>query len=141
LTYDAEALILIKSIRVNTISKLTFDDSSLYEALQNDMFPGIKAEDIAMEELTAAIHKTVEELKLENIDKQVQKILQFYEATKQRMGVVIVGPSGCGKTTIWKILKMAYEKMGQPVSCHVMNPKSMPREQLLGLMNNDTREF
>ena len=74
------------------------------------MFPGIKAEDIAMEELTAAIQKTVEELKLENIDKQVQKILQFYEATKQRMGVVIVGPSGCGKTTIWKILKMAYEK-------------------------------
>jgi hypothetical protein len=33
------------------------------------MFPGIKAEDIAMEELTAAIQKTVEELKLENIDK------------------------------------------------------------------------
>jgi len=71
LNYDAEALILIKSIRVNTISKLTFDDSSLYEALQNDMFPGIKAEDIAMEELTNAITKVVEELKLENIEKQV----------------------------------------------------------------------
>jgi dynein heavy chain 2, cytosolic len=27
------------------------------------------------------------------------------------MGVVIVGPSGCGKTTIWRILKLAYEKM------------------------------
>lgn len=24
---------------------------------------------------------------------------------------------------------------------HVMNPKSMPRSQLLGNMNNDTREF
>ena len=60
---------------------------------------------------------------------------------KPKEFVVLVGPSGCGKTTIWKILKMAYEKMGQPVSCHVMNPKSMPREQLLGLMNNDTREF
>ena len=58
----------------------------------------------------------------------MQKILQFYEATKQRMGVVIVGPSGCGKTTIWKVLKMAYEKMGQQLMTHVMNPKSMPRE-------------
>lgn len=57
------------------------------------------------------------------------------------MGVVIVGPSGCGKTTIWRTLKQAYEKMGKQIVTHVMNPKSMPREQLLGLMNHDTREF
>jgi len=44
------------------------------------------------------------------------------------MGVVIVGPSGCGKTTIWKTLKMSYEKMGVNVVTYVMNPKSMPRE-------------
>ena len=57
------------------------------------------------------------------------------------MGVVIVGPSGCGKTTIWQTLKLAYAKMGVNVETSVMNPKSMPREQLLGLMNHDTREF
>jgi len=38
----------------------------------------------------------------------LNKILQFYEATKQRIGAVLVGPSGCGKTTIWKALKSAY---------------------------------
>lgn len=38
------------------------------------------------------------------LETQIAKILQFYEATKQRMGVVLVGPSGCGKTTIWKTL-------------------------------------
>ena len=69
------------------------------------------------------------------------KIQQFSEATKQRMGVIIVGPSGCGKTTIWKILKSADEKMNVNIVTHVMNPKSMPREQLLGHMNHDTREF
>lgn len=52
-----------------------------------------------------------------------------------------MGPSGCGKSTIWKTLKMAYEKMGHKIVTHVMNPKSMPREQLLGHMNHDTREF
>ena len=31
--------------------------------------------------------------------------------------------------------------MGQAVKIFVMNPKSMPRSQLLGHMNNDTREF
>jgi dynein heavy chain 2, cytosolic len=134
-------LILIKAIRVNTMSKLTYNDAIKFEALQQDMFPGIQSEDIIYAELTDAIDKTIDELKLQRIDKQIMKIMQFYEATKQRMGVVIVGPSGCGKTTIWKILKMAYEKMGVNIVTHVMNPKSMPREQLLGLMNHDTREF
>ena len=47
-------------------------------------------------------------MKLSYNEAQVAKILQFYEATQQRMGVVLVGPSGCGKTTIWKVLKKCY---------------------------------
>jgi len=43
------------------------------------------------------------------------------------MGVILVGPSGCGKTTIWKVLKLAFEKMKKSIVTHVMNPKSMPR--------------
>lgn len=57
------------------MSKLTYSDSKKYEALQNDMFPGINSEDIAYDELTAAIKVALEELKLEYIDTQVQKIL------------------------------------------------------------------
>jgi dynein heavy chain 2 len=71
----------------------------------------------------------------------LNKILQFYEATKQRIGAVLVGPSGCGKTTIWKALKSAYEKLSQVVKIHLINPKAMARSQFLGCMNNDTREF
>lgn len=51
LDYAAEALLLIKSIRVNTISKLTYSDSYKYEYLQQDMFPGIKSQDIDYAEL------------------------------------------------------------------------------------------
>lgn len=50
-----------------------------------------------------------------------------------------MGPSGCGKTTIWKALKSAYEKLGQTVKVHLINPKAMARSQFLGYMNNDTR--
>ena len=39
------------------------------------------------------------------------------------------------------MLKRAREIMGQKVITYVMNPKSMPRSQLLGLMNNEIREF
>ncbi len=70
---------------------------------------------------------------------QLNKILQFYEATKQRIGTVLVGPSGCGKTTIWKTLKKAYDKLKQTVKIHLINPKAMPRSSFLGYMNNDTR--
>ena len=63
LTFENEALILIKSIRVNTISKLTYSDAHKYEALQTDMFPGIRSEDIAFEELTSAIKQVMSENK------------------------------------------------------------------------------
>jgi dynein heavy chain 2 len=81
----------------------------------------------------------LKEMKLSANPNQITKILQFYEATKQRMGVVLVGPSGCGKTTIWKVLKRAFEKMGVQLKTYLINPKSIPRTQLLGFMNNDTR--
>ncbi len=55
--------------------------------------------------------------------------------------MVLVGASGSGKTQIWRMLKRAREIMGQKVITYVMNPKSMPMSQLLGLMNNEIREF
>ncbi|CAD8135851.1 unnamed protein product [Paramecium octaurelia] len=136
-----EAELLIKSIRINTMSKLTYHDTKKFVQLVQDVFPSINSQDIIYEKLTNAIKEVLQSMKLSEIDNQIAKILQFYEATKQRMGVVLVGPSGCGKTTIWKVLKKAHEKLGQQVKTHVMNPKSMPRSQLLGNMNNDTREF
>lgn len=62
-------MLLIKSIRVNTISKLTYSDSRKYELLQADMFPGIKSEDISYEKLHEAIREALKELKLQYIEK------------------------------------------------------------------------
>lgn len=62
---------MIKAIRINTMSKLTYSDAKKYEALQSDMFPGINSEDIAYEDLTAAIKVALEEMKHELIDTQV----------------------------------------------------------------------
>ena len=80
-------------------------------------------------------------MKLKDIEKQVIKVKQFYESTKQRMGIVLVGPSGCGKSTIWKILKESLKKMNKEVKTHIVNPKAVSRTNLLGYMNHDTREF
>ena len=115
--------------RINTLSKLTHGDTEAFNALIGDVFPGAKVTDVAYEKLEAAVNEVLAEEKLEVLPNQVRKIMQFYEATMQRMGVVVVGPSGCGKTTMWRVLQKALNKLGQKIPTYVMNPKSMPREQ------------
>ncbi len=39
------------------------------------------------------------------------------------------------------MLAEALRKTGQPLKTYVMNPKAMPRSQLLGFMDMDTREW
>lgn len=143
LTPSMEAEILIKAVRVNTLSKLTFDDAQRFLALVTDVFPGVSSEDIRYAELELAIKEvmTNKPFNLEFDEGQVRKMLQLKESLDQRMGCVIVGPSGCGKSTLWRVLQAALLKVGQVVKTYVMNPKSMPRQRLLGDMDPDTREW
>ena len=139
LNESKESEILIKALRINTISKLTFNDTLKFNVLVEDVFPGIDIKDIIYQQISDAVSTVFAEDKFDLKPAQLNKILQFYEATKQRIGAVLVGPSGCGKTTIWKTLKKAYDILGQAVKIHLINPKSMPRSSFLGHMNNDTR--
>jgi len=143
LTEVTEQEMLIKAVRVNTLSKLTFDDCQRFLSLVGDVFPGVSSEDISYEELEAAIREVLvsKQFNLMYDEVQVRKMLQLKESLDQRMGCVIVGPSGCGKSTLWRVLQAAMIKTGQLVVTHVMNPKAMPRERLLGEMDPDTREW
>jgi dynein heavy chain 2 len=136
-----EAIILLKAVRMNTLSKLTFADSRRFQDLCSDLFPGVNVKDIEYKELEQAIRESLTEMRLSHIEAQISKMLQFHEACTQRMGVGLVGPSGCGKSTIWKVLDHAYKKQNKKYVVHVMNPKSMPRVRLLGHMDHDTREW
>ena len=140
-TYEEETSILIKAIRINVLSKLTFSDSLIFNLLIKDVFPGIDMSDIVYENLNKALLESYKDLHYELIDSQFKKVVQFYEACKQRMGVVIVGPSGCGKSAIWKLLEDAFHKLNQKIVVHIINPKAMDRKLLLGYMNHDTGEF
>jgi len=140
---DLEYEILIKAVRVNTLSKLTFADTGKFLALIGDVFPGVKSADITGGELEDTIRQVIKEkpfFLVEDGD-QIRKMMQLKESLDQRMGCVIVGPSGCGKSTLWRVLKAAMIKCGKHVVTHVMNPKSMHRERLLGHMDMDTREW
>lgn len=140
---QAETEILIQSVRVNTLSKLTFTDARMFLGLIGDVFPGIASKDIRNEILENAMKEvmTGKSFNLAFDEGQIQKMMQLKESLDQRMGCVIVGPSGCGKSTLWRVLREAMQLTGQIVKIYVMNPKSMPRVRLLGRMDLDTREW
>ncbi|OON23868.1 ATPase family protein, partial [Opisthorchis viverrini] len=141
-----ESRMVIRAARTNTLAKLTCADVGRFEALLRDVFPEPElhvssSEDPELTTLTEALHAVVEENRMVLVEPQIQKALEVYEQTKQRMGVVLVGPSGCGKSTILRLLRMALAKVGRPLRYHVFNPKAMLRVQLLGRIDPDTREW
>ncbi|OWF37256.1 Cytoplasmic dynein 2 heavy chain 1 [Mizuhopecten yessoensis] len=136
-----EAKLVVQALRINTLSKLTFSDSSRFNALVSDVFPGIEFKDIEYEELAQAIRTVCEEKNLRINELQIKKSLELYEQLRQRTGVVVVGPSGSGKSTLWRILRQGMQKIGKEVKTYTMNPKAMHRTQLLGHIDMDTREW
>ncbi|KAH9593148.1 Dynein heavy chain region D6 P-loop domain [Trypanosoma melophagium] len=140
-TVSEEEEIILQSLNTNMLSKLAFEDIRIFRSLIVGIFPNIKSHDICYGELEIAVKKAIEDLQLTLIPEQVEKVMQLYEALNQRMGVVLVGPSGSGKSTLFHILRRALQTLGVEVPIHVMNPKAMPRRQLLGYMDPDTREW
>lgn len=132
---------VLQAVRVTALPKLTRDDSQRFTELMQDIFPDVNTSDAVSEELLTAIREEIAQRGLEEVEGQVQKILQLHMACTQRTGVIVVGPCGSGKTTLWRVLEGAYKRLQRGVSLHVMNPKAMPRHQLLGHMDADTREW
>ncbi|KAF3692878.1 Cytoplasmic dynein 2 heavy chain 1 [Channa argus] len=136
-----ENSLVVQALRLNTLSKLTFADSSRFDALVRDVFSGVNFTGVEDQILTHALEQVYKEARLELIPSQRKKALELNEQLRQRMGVVIVGPSGAGKSTLWKMLRAALSKTGKVVKQYTMNPKAMPRQQLLGHIDMDTREW
>nr|CAD7430090.1 unnamed protein product [Timema monikensis] len=138
---DKEAEMELVALRLNTLSKLTFTDCAGFDGIVRDMFPGIPFTSSGYETLTAALKESYAEFGLLYNESQLRKCVELFEQLQQRMGVVIVGPSGSGKTTLCNLLKSAILRLGGQVKQHIINPKAMPRSQLLGHIDLDTRQW
>jgi dynein heavy chain 2, cytosolic len=87
---------VVKALTGSILSKLTFEDSRRFRLLVKDLFPEVKIEDIIYEKLDSALRESYEELHLIYMPSQAEKVFQLFEASQQRMGVVLVGSSGSG---------------------------------------------
>nr|XP_032832089.1 cytoplasmic dynein 2 heavy chain 1 [Petromyzon marinus]XP_032832097.1 cytoplasmic dynein 2 heavy chain 1 [Petromyzon marinus]XP_032832104.1 cytoplasmic dynein 2 heavy chain 1 [Petromyzon marinus] len=136
-----ESGLVVRALRVNTLSKLAFADVALFDALVRDVFPGTDLGGVEHGELHNALLEACTHAGLAVVDAQVRKALELHEQLRQRTGVVVVGPSGAGKSTLWSLLRMALARLGRTVVQHTLNPKALPRAQLLGHLDMDTREW
>jgi dynein heavy chain len=71
------------------------------------------------------------------------KIIQLYETSLVRHGIMVVGSAGCGKTTIFNILLKSLENIpGNPeYRQKVLNPKAVTNAQLFGEQSASSGEW
>ncbi|ESN99131.1 hypothetical protein HELRODRAFT_66985, partial [Helobdella robusta] len=136
-----ESQLVIQALQMNTLSKLTSSDRLQFQLLIKDVFLNVDFKDVQNEELEKMLKEVYEENQYDVIKSQIVKSIELYEQLKQRMGILIVGPSRSGKSTLWRNLRGALMKMGLQIKLHVLNPKAMPKSQLLGQIDSDTREW
>lgn len=126
---------------MDTLSKLTFIDSIKFDNIISSVFRNVTFESIENETLMNAIKDSYNEAGLVYNERQINKCMELYRQLKQRMGVAIVGPPSCGKSSTRRLLLKALSKLGHNIKEYAFNPKSMPRYELLGQTDLDTKQW
>ncbi|KZC03876.1 Dynein heavy chain 1, axonemal [Dufourea novaeangliae] len=146
-----EQQICLRALRDVNVPKFLKDDLTLFNGIVSDLFPRLEEKQVDYGVLDAEIRAAIVRMGLEQIDEFVKKVIQLYETTVVRHGLMLVGPTGSAKTKCYQVLKEACTKLkGQPqpsgkpftpVYTFVLNPKSITMGQLYGEYDLNTREW
>ena len=110
--------------------------------LLSDIFPGIEYKPVEIIKLKKEIKNVCQEMNLIDNDSWLEKVIQIYLIHNLNHGLMIVGPSGSGKSTAWRVLLKALSRLeSNNGMAHVIDPKSMSKEDLYGTIDLNTREW
>ena len=131
---DPEDALLMSTLRDMNLSKLVAQDVPLFLSLVSDLFPGLgMPAGIDYTALKGALSNVLESEKLINHPSWTLKIIQLYETTLVRHGIMMVGPSGAGKTRIVNCLQDSLtQTTGIAHKRAKMNPKAIRAEEMFG---------
>ena len=131
------------------VPRLVAKDLPLLNSLLHDVFPDAVYIKNDLNQLKAEIKSVCNELNLVCSDDTgspgglwLDKCLQLYQITTLNHGLMLVGQTGSGKSMSWRVLLKALHKIeGIEGTAHVIDPKSITKDELYGYMDPNTREW
>ena len=143
---DDEEVLLLRGLKDVNVPKFLSHDLPLFNGIISDLFPGVLQQKVKHDALIEAIHESCKELGLQPVDPFVNKVIQLYETTLVRHGLMLVGPTMGGKTSNWKSLSRAMTKLAgveefEKVRVYPLNPKGITMGQLYGEFDANTHEW
>jgi dynein heavy chain 1 len=139
---DLETKALIGSICDTILPKLVAHDIPVFEKLLKGVFPGTNTQAIQEDELRRKVIQVAQSNGYVVHNEWVEKAMQLFQVMQLRHGVMLVGPSGSGKSSAWRVLLEALEQCdGTKGEAFVIDPKSISKEHLYGVLDNTTLEW
>ena len=131
---ENEELLLYRTLRDMNLSKFIAQDVPLFLSMLRDLFPSVKSPPKSTyPDVEKAIKESIDNAGLEHHPSWLTKVIQLYETSLVRHGIMLSGPTGGGKSAIFDILSTSLQaSTGTQYRLIRMNPKAITSQEMYG---------